>query len=79
MYQSFVSTATPEPGNSGAFNFSVFITLLKARIQICCKIHAKRPGSLGADNHVEQQLGVVLMKRYKRGHLISTVNVQARP
>ena len=50
MHQSFVSPAPPGPGNSGAFNFSIF------------KTPAKSPGSPGADNNVEQQLGVVLMK-----------------
>ena len=30
-YQSFASPSTPRPGNSGAFNFSIFKARLKAR------------------------------------------------
>ena len=54
------------PGNSGVFNFSVCKALLKARhcwVRFCGKIPAKSPGSTKADNNVEQQLGVVLMKK----------------
>ena len=55
--------------DSGAFNFSVFKSPAKSPVllgQICGKIPAKSPGSQGAGNNVEQQLGVVLMKN-KRG------------
>ena len=59
MHQSFASPAPPGPGNSGAFNFSIF----KARPgKSFGKTPAKSPDSPGADNNVEQQLGVVLMK-----------------
>ena len=54
--------------NRGAFNFSVFKTLLKARYwggQIFGKIPAKSLGSPGADNKVEQQLGVAIIKKKK--------------
>ena len=48
-----------------AFNFSIFKAPLKARHcggQIYSKIPTKSPGSPEADNNVEQQLGVVLIK-----------------
>ena len=69
MHQSFVSPAPPGPGNGGAFNFS----FCKARLpsKICGKIPAKSPGSPEADNNVEQQLRVVLMKlKHERRALI---------
>ena len=63
MHQSFASSAPPGPGNSGDFNFSIFKARLKARhCKNFGKTPAKSPGSPGADNNVEQQLGVVLMK-----------------
>ena len=72
MHQLFASSAPIGPGNSGAFNFSNFKALLKARHvlwgQICVKFPAKSPGSPEADNNGEQLLGVVLMKlKYERG------------
>ena len=65
MHQSFVSPAPPGPGNGGAFNFSFFKARVKARhrrARFVVKIPAKSPGSPEADNNVEQQLRVVLMK-----------------
>ena len=66
MHQSFVSPAPLGPGNSGAFfNFSIFKARLKARhcgARFIVKIPAKSPGSPEADNNLEQQLGVVLVK-----------------
>ena len=63
-HQSFVSSAPLGPGNSGAFNFSIF----KFQIGKILIIPAKSPDSLEADNNVEQQLGVVLMElKYQRG------------
>ena len=65
MHQSFASPAPPGPGNSGAFNFSIFKSPAKSPAlpgKNFGKSPAKSPGSPGADNNVEQQLGVVLMK-----------------
>ena len=64
MHQSFASPAPPGPANSGALIFSIFKARLKARVpgKSFGKTPAKSPGSPGADNNVEQQLGVVLMK-----------------
>ena len=62
MHQSFVSPDPLGPGNSGAFNFSFFKAPLKARhsgVRFVVKSLLKAPE---ADNNVEQQLKVVLMK-----------------
>ena len=68
MHQSFASPALPGLGNSGALNFSIFKNFGKTP--------AKSPGSPGADNNVEQQLGVVLMKlKQGEGHQFMHVNV----
>ena len=40
------------------------------------KIPAKSPDSTGADNHVEQQLGVVLAKNIREGLKFLYLNVQ---
>ena len=72
MHQSFASPAPPGPGNSGAFNFSIFKARLKARhcrARVLVKPLLEAPAP-GADNNVEQQLGVVLMK-LKRGRRAS--------
>ena len=69
MHQSFVSMAPPGPGNSGAFIFSIFKALLKARqckVRYVVKSLLKAPAPPEAGNNVEQQLGVVLIKN-KRG------------
>ena len=74
MHQSFVSPAPPGPGNGGAFNFSFFKSPGESSAppgKICGKIPAKSPGSPEADNSVEQQLRVVLMKlKHERRALI---------
>ena len=72
MNQSFVSPAPPGPGNGGAFNFSFFKARVKAPPgKISGKIPAISPGSPEADNNVEQQLRVVLMKlKHERRALI---------
>ena len=45
--------------------------------QICGKIPDKGPGSQEADNYVEKQLGVILMKNTKEGLEFLHVNVHA--
>ena len=65
MHQSFVSTAALGPGNSGAFNFSVFKAPLKARqsgVIFVVKTPLKAPAPRRRLTTVEQQLRVVLMK-----------------
>ena len=57
-----VSTAS---GNSGAFNISGLKAALRGHI--CGKIPTKSPGSPEADNNMEQQLVVILMKTYGIG------------
>ena len=64
----FVSTDPLGQGNSGTFNFSVFKTLLKARL--CGVRFVVKPLLIvpeTTDNNVEQQLRIVLMNKYKRG------------
>ena len=66
MHQSFVSLAPIGPGNSRAFNFSIFKALVKAW-HGGIRIPAKSLDSPETENNVEQQLGVVLMKlKYER-------------
>ena len=71
MHRSFVCTAPPGSGNSGAFSFSVFKAPLKARH--CGVRFVVRP----AGNNVEQQLGVVLMKN-KRGEALEFLNINVK-
>ena len=50
MHQSFASPAPPGPGNSGAFNFSIFKARVKARhcrARVLVKPLIKAPASQG--------------------------------
>ena len=63
MHQSFVSPAPIVPGNSRAFNFKIFeAPHCRSTFVVKSLLLLKGLGSSEADNNVEQQLGVVLMK-----------------
>ena len=58
------------PGIAGRLNFQFLKPCKKpgtAGTDFCGKIPAKNPGSPRVENNVEQQLGVVLVKKYERG------------
>ena len=59
MHQSFIVPAPKGPGNSGAFNFSVFKALLNALHcgdKFMVKSQLKAPNPTEVDNNEEQQM-----------------------